>query len=546
MGVIKSLSSSQVVDRIKALEDQADLCYEQLELIQRNAWNVGSWASLVKAADYVETVIPHQAYGGKTHQIVLLNLSRIAAIMCMWCREHGELKTAPVSRFRWTRARQMAASSAFGVAAHYFPFCANFPAWHRYLFSADLFEPDGVTFLSLDGPEGRRVSAYQKGLGPISATRAAPIPSVPRPPEMEGLILEVMGTVRSGGLEINYPRPQRLLRYLNDTYQDRFAAAFRRYEGIAVGQYSLREFRMVYAALSAIGGAHEHICFRWSIGRRYPLESAVLNYTRQDWAELLSQLSTVGIDIVNAVIEDLTLGATRLSDLIVHPFVPLDDDSRRLGLLPHFVLASNAEENVLRTCSIIRPRFYNAASAAKESEMMEELRSLESPFRLLGPIKVRGNLPDIDLVVEDSATSTIAICELKWGRKPYSVGEHISRDEELLHGARQLEMLQQFLEANLDFFQKRRYLNRNLLEYKRREYLLVSRDHLKWIPPTNGRAIVGFNPFKAILDKPDLSAGLDSLLDYSWLPVEGKDFKIELKDEVANDVTMRSESFFPL
>jgi hypothetical protein len=87
---------------------------------------------------------------------------------------------------------------------------------------------------------------------------------------MENLIVETLMTVTNHGMEINYPKPERLLRYLNETYQGRLAGAFRRYEGIAVGRYSLKEFRMVYAALLAIAGSHEHICFRWSIGKFYP------------------------------------------------------------------------------------------------------------------------------------------------------------------------------------------------------------------------------------------------------------------------------------
>jgi hypothetical protein len=444
MAAVKSLSSREVVERVQSLEDRADLCYQELELIRRNSWNVGTWASLVQAAAHVESTVAQEAYGGKTHLIVLLNLSRIIPIMCTWCREHGDTRTAPVSRFRWSRARQLSTTTAFNVAAQYFSFCATFPAWHRDLVSAELFDPDGVTFLSLNGSEERRVSAYQKGIGPGSA----PIPTVPRPPEMENLILEVMATVKNGGFAISYPRRERLLRHLNDTYQARLATAFRRYEGIAVGRYTLKDLRMVYAALVAIAAAHEHICFRWSLGRRYPLESIVLNYTRQAWISLLSTLSTVKVEIVDAVIADLTLGATRLLDLMVHPFVALDEDHRRLGLLPHFALGSNAEENILRTCSIIRPRFHNAASAEKEIEMREELRSIGSALHLSGPVNLRGDLPDIDLVVEDSTNSAVAICELKWGRKAYSVGEHVSRDDELTHGAEQLERIKGYMKGH--------------------------------------------------------------------------------------------------
>lgn len=545
MGVIKSLASQDFIKRVQNLEEQADRCYEPLELLVRNSWNVASWASLVKAAERLES-LPHSEYGGKTHLIMLINLSRTIPLMCRWCRDHAEALTAPVSGFQWTRARQLSSSAAFDVATQYFAFCATFPAWHRDLVSAELFEPNGVKLNSTDDSEGRRVSAYQKGIGPASAAGGIYIPSVSRPAEMESMIVEALGTVRSSGLEINYPQPQRWLQNLNETYQNRLAGAFRRYEGISVGHYSLKEFRMVYAALLAVAGSHEHICFRWSVGRSYPLESAVLHHTKKSWVSMLHDLSTVPIDVVAAIIDDLTLGATKLWDLMVHPFVALDDDKRRLGLLPHFVLASNSEENILRTCSLVRPRFHNAASAEKEAEMRNELCSLASPFHLLGPIKLRGDLPDIDLVVEDCATSAVAICELKWGRKPYTVTERISRDAELMHGARQLEMIQYFLGENPGILQKRGFLTKPLSDYRRVEYLLVARDHITWIPPSGCRAIVGFNPFKSCMEKPDLSGGLDILLSYQWLPVEGRDFQFKFADRTVNGVTMRCEDYYPL
>jgi hypothetical protein len=165
---------------------------------------------------------------------------------------------------------------------------------------------------------------------------------------------------------------------------------------------------------------------------------------------------------------------------------------------------------ILRACSLIRPRFHNAQSAEKEAEMREELRALASPFRLSGPIKVRGDLPDIDLVVEDAATSAVAICELKWSRKPHSALERNSRDADLMRGAKQLEMLQGFLIDRPDFLQARGCLTKGLDEYRRVEYLLVARDHLNWIPPSGGRTIVGFNPFRSTLEKGDFSSGLES------------------------------------
>jgi hypothetical protein len=91
--------------------------------------------------------------------------------------------------------------------------------------------------------------------------------------------------------------------------------------------------------------------------------------------------------------------------------------------------------------------------------------------------------------VEDAKTSTVAICELKWGRKPYSVIDHISRDAELVKGTRQLQMIQTFPSEHPDFLRVRGFLQKTMTEYRRVEYLLIARDHFKWIPSNERRQI---------------------------------------------------------
>jgi hypothetical protein len=329
----KSQAPPDLIDRIQAIEDIADRCYERLDLLEQ-PWNVIAWCGLINCASILEE-LPRVAYGTQTHRIMLINLSRIFPILYRWSREHGNPKTAPVSKFHWTRARMRSTQEAFNIAHHYFGFCATFPGWHRDLLSAELFTPNGVVFLGLADRQARRVSAYQKGIGG-AATEA--LPPVPVTHEMEALIRATLETIKAKKLQIAFPRPDRLLRYLNELYQSRLQAAFRRFEGITLGQFSLGEFRRFFAALTSIAAAQENICFRWSLNRRYPIDSSVLHYPRQHWIDLLSDLSGVEDDIVSDMIDDLTLGSTNIRDLILHPFVSLDDDGRRLGLLPHFVL----------------------------------------------------------------------------------------------------------------------------------------------------------------------------------------------------------------
>ena len=51
---------------------------------------------------------------------------------------------------------------------------------------------------------------------------------------------------------------------------------------------------------------------------------------------------------------------------------------------------------------------------------------------------------------------------------------------------------------------------RDILNTSVSPYLLVARDHLKWVPPSDGIAIVAFNPFKAALQAINFDSALDS------------------------------------
>ena len=154
------------------------------------------------------------------------------------------------------------------------------------------------------------------------------------------------------------------------------------------------------------------------------------------------------------------LGARRLLDLWRIRFCwALDNDGRRLGLAAFGCARATGKKSYSELFPPVGPA--SAASVLKEAEMREELDYVISPFRLAGPAKLRGDLPDIDLLVEDVETSTVAICELKWGRKPYSVIEHLSRNAELVKGTRQLQVIQTFLSEHTDFLRERGLLGRN-------------------------------------------------------------------------------------
>ena len=60
-------------------------------------------------------------------------------------------------------------------------------------------------------------------------------------------------------------------------------------------------------------------------------------------------------------------------------------------------------------------------------------------------------LPDIDLIVEEPASSTIIIAELKWLRKTIRPTEHCDREAEFLNYVTQLKAIEGFVKANPAF-----------------------------------------------------------------------------------------------
>jgi hypothetical protein len=135
------------------------------------------------------------------------------------------------------------------------------------------------------------------------------------------------------------------------------------------------------------------------------------------WVDLLSRLSGLQLGVVEAIVDDLTFpagGPRKPQDLLIHPFVPLYVGSRLLGLLPHFPLYSRPDENILRTCSYISAAAYHAASQSKERDMRSDLISgLPAHVAAEGPVKLPGENPDIDLILEDHGSSTLVLAEFK-------------------------------------------------------------------------------------------------------------------------------------
>jgi hypothetical protein len=329
-------------------------------------------------------------------------------------------------------------------------------------------------------------------------------------------------------------------------YRDRVMALTRRADTLSLGDYTLEEFNALYVALIVVCAAHEHLCFRWAQAQgAYPLESAVMARSITEWTTALSGLSGVAPEKCQLMIADLTFSVRQSVDLHVNPFIPLDAAHNVVALAPPFPLHSRHDENILRVCSQRRPQTYDVTSLEKQSEMLAAARHAGRRYNADGPVQLPKPIPDIDMFAADESSSTVVIGELKWIRKTVRPAEIPSRDTDVLKGIDQLDSIRTFLAANPDYLRSRRLLSRRLDEYERVHYLLVARDHWRWVEPRDDVAIVEFEAFARTLEHSDsLRHAVDELLTYDWLPLEGRDFRIQFDRATANGVWIESPVFY--
>jgi len=422
--------------------------------------------------------------------------------------------------------------------------------WHKDRYAAELLSPSLVRFTAPGGARERQVSAYQKGMKPTEGQFHQPRPQKEDlSPEMESRFAELVDRCRKRGA-IGFkcdPPPWALWRAMLPIYQGRAAAAVRRPNELSLGDYTLGDFKGVYAALMAVCAVHEYLCFRWSARYGfYPLESAIPVHPRSVWRDNLSVLSGIAADICEKVVGDLTLDGTRWCDLHIQPFVALDASRYQLALAPQFPLHSNLDENILRVCSTRRPEVFDAATLDKEAGMRASLEKQCPHFVFRGPLGLTRPAPDIDMVVTDEANSAIAILELKWIRKPFGPFEIIQRDEDVLKGFRQLKEIRSFLTKEPSYLRTYRGLPRPLDAYQYVRYLVVARDHWPWAVPDDGIALIDFNEFRLALSRlQNLHQAIEQLLAYDWLPVEGRDFTVQYESGSVNGVSVEVEVFLP-
>jgi hypothetical protein len=545
MAYLKDEIPADIAEILCQAEARADECWRALRLRHYPA-DLAIWAVLTGGIRMVEGEQATRGSNTPHFDAMLANLSRLLAVAVKWAIGHGQPPADPPRR--WTGELSAAVDQALELAKDYAHFEVCFQGFHKGRYAADVLSPSLIRFSVPGSERERQVSAYQKGLRPregrFTGQRAAQRPQEPRVVE---IFEQALGTCRgTGSLGFEYGDPWPLWRELMPEYKDRVTALARRADTLSLGDYTLAEFNAFYVALIVVCAAHDHLCFLWARANGvYPLESAVIVRSTAAWTHVLSRLSGLAPEKCRPMIADLTFSPRQSVDLHVYPLISLGGANDRLALAPPFPLHSRHDENILRVCSQRRPQVYDVTSLEKQSEMLATARTVGSRYGADGPVQLPNPIPDIDLLAVDESCATVVIAELKWIRKTVRPVEIPERDADVLKGVRQLDAISAFLMENTDYLRSRGLLAQRLDQYEQVHYLLVARDHWRWVEPRSRVAIVEFEPFARALQRAaNLGAAVGELLTYDWLPVERRDFRIQEDRAEANGVTIQSPVFY--
>lgn len=545
-GIFKSEATEEFIKTVQQVEDKSDLCYQGLSLLTYPR-NLACWGILSRIILQIEETIEQRGYRSQTQVAVTANLGRGGAQALAWVRQVGIPPMTSRREFLTTPALLQRSTSALWTAVGYDAFTMAFPLWHKNVLRAELLQNGGVRFGS-EGEPYLRVRAYLQGLRPAGDRPQAVELGNDLEPLAQEKIRNIVENARGDQSSFTYSTPTTLYRLLFDRYYEASASQFRRDDALILGNYTLGMFRKFFSALIAICAVHENACFvRAQMKRAFPVNSAVMLLERQDWIRFLSKLSGLSKMDVSEILSDLVFGATKTADLYVHPFVSLDAKPELLGIVPHFPLKSRADENILRVCSYLRPKLYDIITNVKEDEMRKDVKAVAySGFRIRGPRPLPDALPDVDLIIEDTLSSTVVIAEMKWLRKTIRSVEQIQQTSLFLQGIEQMKQIKRFLQNNPRFLVERGDLTQDLCAFLNVHYVVVPRDYFVWVEQSkNEIPVIDYEPFTRVLSKEtSLAQAMTQLLTLDWLPLKGRDFEINYEPAIANGAIIETEVIY--
>ncbi len=539
-------ASPGLIAQVQQIEDRCDKWAETLALAGYG-YDVAVWGVLTQMIILIEEYIRDYGHGSQMQREAMTNLGKAGSLLLDWLE-----KAKPPEKNlwrRWTPDLADASKDAVFAAHNYGAFVSCFTMWHKNRMTVEVLSDTRLRFHVLPSATDRRIRAHQQGTR-LPGWQPTPDNPVDRnlvnDPDVNHLLSELWNRVTTeGALAMRYPDDSELLSVLRNIYETRLRATFRRDPLLDLGGYNLSDFRRFFSVLLAVCSVHEVFCDWWlKKSGRYPFESAVMVRRYAEWVELIVHLSGLDQGKVELMIADLTFGAIRALDVYIHPFVP-SIGGETLFLVPHFILNSNAEENILRVCSYARDRYYSLIANAKEAEMRDSIKAHAPPrYNVMGPFKLPDpKLPDIDLVIKDTQSAAVLIGELKWLRKVVRVVEHVKRDAELEEGFRQLRDVRTFLEQSPGYLRDSGVIPAGEVP-PALSYAVIARDHLAYLPQQDGLWLTEFDALIWALQNSDsLPDACRKLQAYEWLPVEGRDFTVRFEAATVAGVTIDSEVF---
>jgi hypothetical protein len=539
----KNQSTEETIAAVLRLENRCDLWWKNCDLFDRE-WNLAAWQGLTACAKSLETGLSSQERGGPKHQLTATNLSRIAYELYKAAKQHGVKRVAPLSRMRSILPDKMM-DHAVEQAHAYSMCCADFPGWHRNLYSVSELTDTSVKFTSENSGRAERVLAYEKGFRPqaLRIDKSKKDGTV-HEDKLAHLIPGIVSAIKPRGKSgFDLPNLDEMHKALVSEYLLRLDKLYRRLETIELGGYTMAEFRRFVAGLLAIAGTREYLCYVWrATGHSLPTDDLLIVSSRSKWIESLSSLTTLSPNIVSSMISDLTLKIDQSNcDVNVAPFLPLDDTPNWLCVVPGFLMIVNSEESILRNRTSYNKKFADEASLSKEDEARQELKKALPNLSIMGPFLLRKSMPDIDLVIEDSVSNSILIAELKWLQFPLLVRGREGRDEELKKGTRQIDFIRGFLSANPGYLVRNGGINKSLNDYAEVHYCVLCRDYIIHI---DGARLYSYSALKAKLeDGATLSEAIDFMAKDEWLPAPPRDYTIDYQSYLCNGISITTKIF---
>ena len=433
MPVRKNEATEDLRKAVQAVEDRADRCYENLQLLKYPA-NVARWALLTAMAQDLET--RRQRYGSDSgqHNIGIATFDHCTAGF-KFIFKHGRLPSKLAANYSWVGALPTDATKAFSVSLQYMDFENLFPVWHRYQEEVELLPSGRVRFhIFGDSSRQRQVIAFQQRTRPEGVQYLMPYGRSNRPESLQAMQLlgELYQEVRKGGKanKFSYNPREELIEALWPKYQERLDENFRRPESFQLNGYSLGEFKKFYIALLVLCAIHEYVCYPSNkSGDPIPISSLVLVKSRRRWLGELSEISGIPTNSCDAMIRDLTLDAVGNPgvSMCIHPFVLLDNLT--MAVAPQFPLSGAVDDNILRYFSYTFPDLFSSQNMDKEAAMRDLIREAAPQYLVGQSIRLPDKTTEIHVLLADEASSTVVLGELKWVRKYNRTVERSAQEE---------------------------------------------------------------------------------------------------------------------